>query len=124
MPRTGLTAGQLRAKAVESTIHQIRRHGFEKVRLVDVAKEVGVTHAALYGHFKDKSALLDAVSEKWLNSLEEKLLQVCQKEKDPIARIQEWFFRLHELKRQKVTNEPELYKAFDFAAKMKKSFYK
>ena len=70
MPKTGLTAAEIRDKALDVTIEQIRRYGFDKVRLVDIAKDLGVSHAALYTHFADRGALLDAVSERWLNALE------------------------------------------------------
>jgi AcrR family transcriptional regulator len=124
MPKTGLTAVQIRGRAVDVAIVQMRRHGFEKVRLVDIAKGLGVSHAALYIHFAGKAALLDAVSERWLKSLEAALECVCQKNEDPIAKIHEWFLKLYQMKRRKVMNDPELYKAFKFAADQQKFIYK
>jgi AcrR family transcriptional regulator len=124
VPKTGLTAVQIRDKAIDVAIAQMRRHGFEKVRLVDIAKDLGVSHAALYIHFADKAALLDAVSERWLKSLEAALECVCQKNKDPIAKIHEWFLKLYQMKREKVMNDPELYKAFKSAADQQKLIYK
>jgi AcrR family transcriptional regulator len=123
MPKTGLTAIQVRDKAIDVAIAQMRQNGFEKVRLVDIAKDLGVSHAALYIHFADKEALLDAVSERWLKSLEAALERVCQKNKDPIAKIHEWFLTLYRMKREKVMNDPELYKAFKSAANQKKNIY-
>ena len=70
MPKTGLTATQIRDKAIDVAIEQMRRRGFDRVRLVDIAKDLGVSHAALYSHFADRGALLDAVSERWVNALE------------------------------------------------------
>src|ERR1700722_17558687 len=123
MPKTGLTAAEIRDKALEVTVEQMRRHGFDKVRLVDIAKELGVSHAALYSHFADRGALLDAVSERWLNALESSLEAICRKDKDPIAKIHEWFQKLYRTKREKVLNDPELYKSFDVAAAERKAFY-
>ena len=60
MPKTGLSAAEIRDKAIEVTVEQMRRHGFDRVRLVDIAKDLGVSHAALYSHFADRRALLDA----------------------------------------------------------------
>ena len=123
MPKTGLTAAEIRDKALEVTVEQMRRHGFDKVRLVDIAKELGVSHAALYSHFADRGALLDAVSERWLKALESSLEAICRKDKDPIAKIHEWFQKLHRAKRDKVLNDPELYKSFSVAAEARKQFY-
>lgn len=122
MPRTGLTPEQIKAKAIETAEMKIRRYGFERVRLVDIAKELGVSHAALYSHFKDKPSLLDNVSERWLNLLDEKLERICKKKGSPRALILEWFTTLYQCKREKVLRDPELYKAFDMAAEQAKPF--
>jgi AcrR family transcriptional regulator len=123
MPKTGLTAGEIRDKAIDVTLEQMRRHGFDRVRLVDIAKDLGVSHAALYSHFADREALLDAVSERWVNALETSLEGICAKDKDPVAKIQEWFQKLYSAKRDKVLNDPELYKSFSVAAAERKQFY-
>ncbi len=122
VPRTGLTAEEIREKALFSAIERIRRHGFEKVRLVDIAKDVGVSHVALYSHFADKAALLDCVSAQWLESVDALMEQVCQKKKDPLEKIQEYFLKLHLTKLERVQQEPEIYKAFDSAVDSGKSF--
>jgi AcrR family transcriptional regulator len=123
MPKTGLTPAAIRDKAIEVTVEQMRRHGFDKVRLVDIAKDLGVSHAALYTHFADRGALLDAVSERWLNALESSLGAICRKEKDPVAKIHEWFQRLHRAKRDKFSKDPEPYKSFHVGAEELKPFY-
>ncbi|MDF3820737.1 TetR/AcrR family transcriptional regulator [Leptospira sp. 96542] len=122
MPRTGLSATEIQDKAVEIAINQIRTKGFEKVRLVDVAKEMGTSHAALYSHFQDKTALLDAVSERWLVNLDQKQDLLVAEKRDPIQKILTWFQNLHQMKLQKVKLDPELYKAFDLAAEHSKPF--
>ena len=123
MPKTGLTAAEIRDKAIDVTIEQMRRHGFDKVRLVDIAKDLGVSHAALYTHFADRGALLDAVSERWVNALESSLEAICRKDKDPVAKIHEWFQKLYRMKRERVLSDPELYKSFSAAAEERKSLY-
>jgi AcrR family transcriptional regulator len=123
MPKTGLTPAAIRDKAIELTIEQMRRHGFDRVRLVDIANDMGVSHAALYTHFADRGALLDAVSERWLNSLEASLESISRKEEEPIAKIHEWFQKLHRAKREKVLNDPEPYKSFHVGAEERKPFY-
>ncbi len=122
MPRTGLNPSEIKEKAIEAAITQMRRHGFEKVRLVDIAKEVGVSHVALYSHFQDKTALLDLISERWLNEVDKAQDLLCAKEKDPLEKIQEWCLRLHQAKRTRVSQDPELYKAFDSASEKMKPF--
>lgn len=122
MPRTGLTASEIKEKAIDATIAKMRADGFDKVRLTDVAKELGVSHAALYSHFKDKTALLDAVSERWLRQNAESLEEVCRKSKEPTEKIQSWMIALHRANVTKVLNDPEPYKAFDLSTSILKPF--
>ncbi len=77
MPRTGLTSEQLKAKAIDCAIAQMKLVGFQRVTLSDIAKDLGVSHAALYGHFADKSALFDAVSERWLLKIDAEQETLC-----------------------------------------------
>lgn len=122
MPRTGLTPEELKERSIEVAEARIRRDGFERVRLVDIARDLGVSHVALYKHFPDKAALLDAVSEKWLDKVDAELLLVAKKESPIEARIREWFLTFHRLKLDKVRLDPELYRAFDFASQLMKPF--
>ena len=122
MPKTGLSPEEIREKAIASTIARMRRHGFEKVSLVDVAADLGLSHAALYSYFADKAALLDAVSERWLRSMDEELEKIVNQDRDPLAKIQDWFIKLHRLKREKVKHDPELFKSFNLAAEAGKPF--
>jgi AcrR family transcriptional regulator len=123
MPRTGLTPEEIKQKAIACAIVRMRRQGFDKVRLSDIARDLGVSHAALYSHFIDKSALLDSVSERWLNELDAELETYCQSTSQrPLERLQAWFQHLHQAKRNKVLNDIELYKAFNFSVEVSKPF--
>jgi AcrR family transcriptional regulator len=122
MPRTGMSPEKLKDKAITLAIQRIRKTGFEKVRLVDIAKDLGVSHAALYGHFKDKSALLDLISERWLTAMDTTLENICNKAGDPVLKLHQWFLTLHRMKREKILRDPELFKGFNLAAEVKKKF--
>jgi AcrR family transcriptional regulator len=122
MPRTGLTTEEVKEKAIGAAERKIRKLGFDKFRLVDIAKELGVAHTSLYNHFPDKSALLEAVAEKWICSMDAPLNKIAQQDKTPKKLIEEWLITLHHLKRKKVLNDSELLRAFYSGAKTKKPF--
>ena len=122
MPKTGLTSEEIKEKALQIAEDKIRYYGFEKFRLTDIAKELKVSQAALYNHFPDKAALLDAISERWLSRLDNALALITQKEASPRQLILEWFQKYHELKKEKVLQDPELYKSFSMAAELLKPF--
>ena len=89
---------------------------------MDIAKEIGVSHAALYAHFKDKSALLDAVSERWLTKIDQDLETVSKRADDPCEKIHAWMLALHQSKLEKVKHDPELFKAYNRSADPEKAF--
>lgn len=129
MPKTGLTSEEIRGKALEIARKTIRRNGLDKFRLIDVARELGVTHAALYNHFPGKEAVLDAISEGWLARMDEALAALAavdedegRSDADSRQDILRWFLAYHRLKLNKVRQDPELYKSFNLAVEAQKPF--
>lgn len=122
MPKTGLTSEEIKEKALQIAEEKIRYYGFEKFRLTDIAKELKISQAALYNHFPDKAALLDAISARWLVQMDSILELITQKKKPPRELIVEWFLKYHELKKEKVLKDPEIYKSFNMAAELLKPF--
>lgn len=122
MPRTGLKPDEIKQRAIEIAKEHMRRFGYEKMRFSEVARDIGVSHAALYAHFADKSALLDAVSQAWVENMDAFLQDICDGEGSPIVRIRSWFLHLYRFKAEKVRHDPELFKAFDTSSELGKPF--
>src|SRR5215208_3664101 len=55
--------GNLRSALLESAERTLARRGVGELSLRELAREVGVSHAAPRRHFPDKQALLDALAE-------------------------------------------------------------
>ncbi|MCK1795032.1 TetR/AcrR family transcriptional regulator [Streptomyces sp. XM4193] len=55
--------GNLRTELLEAAERNLRKHGVEQLSLRDLARDVGVSHAAPRRHFADRRALLDALAE-------------------------------------------------------------
>jgi AcrR family transcriptional regulator len=55
--------GNLRSALLESAERTLTRRGARELSLRELAREVGVSHAAPRRHFADKQALLDALAE-------------------------------------------------------------
>src|ERR1700760_1231017 len=115
MPRTGLTADELRASAITCAQDRIRTQGFDKVRLTDVAHDLGVSHVALYAHFANKEALLDAVLERWLTETTAALDEVCRSRRKPRHKLEHWFVLQYTTKRARATGDRATYGAFETA---------
>jgi len=124
MPRTGLSATELKTRAIDVTLRRIRSDGFEKVRLTDVAHELGISHVALYAHFENKDALLDAVLERWLTEVSTALAKVCASNHKPAQKLEQWFVQQYAMKRDRALNDRATYAAFETATAAKKQFVK
>lgn len=46
----------------------LRRHGPDKMSVVDVAKVLQVSHGTLYRHYESKAALREALTSRWLHT--------------------------------------------------------
>ena len=55
--------GDLRQALVDAAIKLLRKEGLDALTLRGVAREAGVSQAALYRHFEDRRALVAAVAE-------------------------------------------------------------
>ncbi|MCA1219101.1 TetR/AcrR family transcriptional regulator [Streptomyces sp. 8L] len=55
--------GKLRTELLEAAERSLRVHGVEQLSLRDLARDIGVSHAAPRRHFADRRALLDALAE-------------------------------------------------------------
>lgn len=65
-------------RAIDETIRLLSERGDLDVPLTAVAHAIGCTAPALYGHFRNKSALLRAVREEGFNRLYREKLAVFQ----------------------------------------------
>ena len=64
----------LEAEAIVSAAEELlRRHGPEKTTVLDVARQLGVSHGSVYRHFPSKAALREAVILRWLDQVRDDL---------------------------------------------------
>lgn len=95
----------------------LRRHGPAKATVVDVARALGVSHAAVYKHFASKQALREAVTRRWLDQNRDALAAVATDATvPPVPRLRAWLHAVLELKQAKVRDDPELFAAYGILA--------
>lgn len=71
------TADTVDARLLAIAAEQLRLHGARSVTVVGVAEAAGMTHANVYRYFPSKAALIDAVADRWLKSLEATLVEIA-----------------------------------------------
>jgi AcrR family transcriptional regulator len=105
-----------RTRILDAAVDQLRRHGPAKTGVVDVARALGVSHAAVYRQFDSKDALFDAVAERWLAAVSQPLEEIANRRGKPAKRLEEWLTTLIAIKRRKVTDDPELFATYHAVA--------
>jgi AcrR family transcriptional regulator len=82
--------GDLRQALINGALALISEKNIDSVSLREVARRVGVSHAAPYRHFADKEALLAALSIDGFQMLHHKLeLAIQSSSADPVQQIQD-----------------------------------
>jgi AcrR family transcriptional regulator len=84
--------GDLENALVEAAIVLIADQGAEAFTLREVARRVGVSHAAVYRHFADKSAMLEAIAVHGYRGLTHRLRGAIAGV--PKARVEERLLRI------------------------------
>jgi len=116
------TNSDVRSKAIITATILVRRYGSDKFRLTDVAKEMGITHAALYKYFKNKEDLLDSINAEWLLRIDQELEAIINQDEEVLIRIKSWFMRLYEMKQEKAQLDIQPYAALIAATTKQKTY--
>jgi AcrR family transcriptional regulator len=91
----------------------LRRFGPSKATVVDVARSLGVSHAAVYRHFPSKAALREAVTRRWLGHGCDDLAALAADASRPVPeRLRVWLIALYQVKRHRATSDPELFETY------------
>lgn len=87
----------------------LRRYGVAKTTVTDVARALGLSHAAVYKYFDTKAALQEAVAERWLARVSTPLGAIASGNGTAEKKLRDWMRTLVEIKRRKVLDDPEMF---------------
>ncbi len=90
----------------------IRRFGPAKATVVDVARALGVSHAAVYRHVTSKAALRDLVVGRWAEATMPPLRAIAAEAGPAPQRLRRLFDALIDVKRRRAADDPELFAAY------------
>jgi len=90
----------------------IRRFGPAKATVVDVARALGVSHAAVYRHVATKAELRDLVVGRWAETTMPQLRAIAARPGPAPERLRQLFDALIEVKRRRAAEDPELFAAY------------
>ena len=101
-----------RDRIVSAAEDVLRRFGPAKATVVDVARELGVSHAAVYRHVATKAELRDLVVGRWAETTVPPLRAIAAKPGPAPKRLRELFDALIAIKRRRAAEDPELFAAY------------
>jgi AcrR family transcriptional regulator len=96
----------------------VRRFGPTKATVVDLARALGVSHAAVYRHVKSKAELRDLVVGRWVETIMPPLREIAGEggrkggSDDAPRRLRRFFDGLIAAKRKRAAGDPELFAAY------------
>jgi AcrR family transcriptional regulator len=80
--------GNLRSALLDASLALIREEGLHGLKIREVARRAGVSHAAPYRHFRNRADLLAAIAEDGFNGLTAKIREAASKRDSPLDRLQ------------------------------------
>src|SRR5271167_4843514 len=90
----------------------VRRFGPDKATVVDVARALGVSHAAVYRHVATKAELRDPVVGRWAEATMPPLRAVAALKGPAPQRLRRLVDALIAVKRRRAADDPELFAAY------------
>lgn len=90
----------------------IRRFGPAKATVVDVARALGVSHAAVYRHVATKAALRDLVVGRWVEATMPSLRTIAAQPSPAPQKLRQLFDALIAVKRRRAAADPELFATY------------
>jgi AcrR family transcriptional regulator len=101
-----------RDRIVSAAEDVLRRVGPAKATVVDVARALGVSHAAVYRHVATKAELRDLVVGRWAEATMPPLRAIAAKPGPAPKRLRHLFDALIAVKRRRAAEDPELFAAY------------
>lgn len=94
---------------LNATEEVIRRFGPDKANITDVAKSLKVSHAAIYRYYNGKTALWNAVTERWLTHIHASVSNILKEDSPADTKLCHYLEVGTEGKRLSAINDPEMF---------------
>ena len=101
-----------RDRIVATAEDVVRRFGPAKATVLDVARALGVSHAAVYKHVASKAELRDLVVERWAETTMPPLRAIAAGRGPAPKRLRQLFDTLIAVKRRRAAEDPEMFAAY------------
>jgi AcrR family transcriptional regulator len=98
-----------RDRILDAAAEQVRRFGEAKTNVVDIAKAMGLSHSAIYRHFRSKADIFDALAARTMAEEAELAARFVNAGGSAEDRLRGLVLALHRSKRAKLGDDPEIH---------------
>lgn len=106
---------ETRVRIMQEMLRHVRLFGGKRTRLVALAEDLGMSHANIYRHFKNKTAIMDALVIEWLAEADAVIDASVGGNAVPKSRAISIACRLNQFLREKLDSEPAAIEVFRHA---------
>ena len=98
-----------RDRILDTAAEQVRRFGEAKTNVVDIAKAMGLSHSALYRHFRSKADIFDALAARTMAEEADLAARFAMADGPAADRLRSLVLALHRSKCAKIGEDPEIH---------------
>lgn len=98
-----------RDRILNTAAEQVRRFGEAKTNVVDIAKAMGLSHSAIYRHFRSKADIFDALAARTMAEEADLAARFAKADGSAAERLRGLVVALHRSKRAKLGDDPEIH---------------
>ncbi|MEL6257474.1 MAG: hypothetical protein AAFQ67_00260 [Pseudomonadota bacterium] len=102
-------------RILEECERQVLRLRTGKLRIVDVADALGMSHANVHRFFKTRDVLLNALVDRWLKESEARAQDVLRRDAPAAERLTTMFVEMHRVKRDRIAAGPGVLEIYNQA---------
>ncbi len=106
------TEDRVEARLIAIAAEHIRRFGPDKVTVVAIAREAGMSHANVYRFFPSKAGLVEAVVVAWARSVEVMLGDIASAPDPADDKLERFLTAWAKAQRDGLDRDPAIYGAF------------
>lgn len=104
------------ARILSVALKHVRRDGAERLTVVRVAEDAGMTHANVYRYFPSKAALMERIVADWLRGIEQRLSDITQAPDPASDKLERFLTLLARAYEEKAAGDAQIYAIFADAA--------
>ncbi len=110
---------QMRERILEAAKRLLRRHGHDKLTVVDIARSLQMSHANVYRYFQTKAEILDAITNDWLAKIEAFVEAIAARPESAAQRLEDVVLELHLKRKQKLLEDAEVFETYRRVAELR-----